>query len=193
MSALRFSIPAAVAAAVLLAGCGGGVKQSLGIAKRAPDEFSVVTRAPLTMPPDYGLRPPRPGERRPQEPVLRSQARSVLMQNGASGDIASAAPGAAGIGGITPGDSALLARAGSSEVPDDIRSRIDRESAELDADDRNFIERMMFWREMPPPGDVVDARKESQRLQENAALGRGTTDGETPRIERKPVVKNSIF
>ena len=26
-----------------------------------PDEFAVVTRAPLSLPPDYGLRPPRRG------------------------------------------------------------------------------------------------------------------------------------
>ena len=33
--------------------------------KRSPDEFAVVRRAPLILPPDYGLRPPRPGETGP--------------------------------------------------------------------------------------------------------------------------------
>lgn len=180
-----------IAAAVLVAGCGGNVKQSLGIAKRAPDEFTVVTRAPLSMPPDYGLRPPRPGERRPQEPTMRSQARGVLVPNATGDNLASAAP--AGTGGMTAGDSALLARVGTDPVSGDIRRQIDSETARFDADERNLIERMMFWREQPPPGDVVDPLKETQRLQENAALGRSTTDGDTPRIERKPIIRNSIF
>ncbi|MET4700930.1 hypothetical protein ABIE65_003974 [Constrictibacter sp. MBR-5] len=191
MSALRISVPVAIAAAVLVAGCGGNVKQQLGIAKRAPDEFSVVTRAPLSMPPDYGLRPPRPGERRPQEPTMRAQARGVLVPNAAGDDLAAAVPG--GTTGMTAGDSALLARVGTEPVSEDIRRQIDSETARLDADERNLIERMMFWREQPPPGDVVDPLKETQRLQENAALGKSTTDGDTPRIERKPVVRNSIF
>ena len=29
--------------------------------KEPPDEFAVVTKAPLVMPPDYNLRPPKPG------------------------------------------------------------------------------------------------------------------------------------
>jgi len=191
VSALRISVPVAIAAAVLVAGCGGNVKQQLGIAKRAPDEFSVVTRAPLSMPPDYGLRPPRPGERRPQEPTMRAQARGVLVPNAAGDDLAAAVPG--GTTGMTAGDTALLARVGTEPVSEDIRRQIDSETARLDADERNLIERMMFWREQPPPGDVVDPLKETQRLQENAALGKSTTDGDTPRIERKPVVRNSIF
>ena len=95
--------------------------------------------------------------------------------------------------GMTPGESALLSHVGTEAAPDDIRARIDRESAQLATDDRGLIERMMFWRELPPPGDVVDAGEESRRLQENTALGKPTTDGETPRIERKPIVRNSIF
>ncbi|MFN4090463.1 MAG: DUF3035 domain-containing protein [Alphaproteobacteria bacterium] len=192
MNCLRISVPVTVAAALIVVGC-GNVKQTLGISKRAPDEFSVVTRAPLTMPPDYGLRPPRPGERRPQEPLLRHQARDVLVSQG-GGDLASAAHGGPGAGrGITPGDSALLARAGGDAAPGDIRRQVDMETARLDADDRNLIERMMFWREPPPPGQVVDAEREARRIQENTALGRPPVDGETPTIERRTVVRNRIF
>ncbi|MGY8960888.1 MAG: DUF3035 domain-containing protein, partial [Alphaproteobacteria bacterium] len=51
-----------------LASCGGDSKvgRILGYEKAAPDEFSVVKRAPLALPPDYGLRPPRVGAQRPQ-------------------------------------------------------------------------------------------------------------------------------
>ena len=94
---------------------------------------------------------------------------------------------------MTAGESALLSRVETGPASDGIRAQINNETARLDSDERNIVERMMFWREQPPPGDVVDPRKEAQRLQENAALGKSTTDGDTPRIERKPVVRNSIF
>ena len=45
-------------AAMLLAGCGGG-----GVFGRdRPDEFAVGRSAPLVVPPDFALTPPRPGE-----------------------------------------------------------------------------------------------------------------------------------
>ena len=48
-----------------LAGCAPGtVQDALGMGKRSPDEFAVVSRAPLILPPDYGLRPPAPGQSR---------------------------------------------------------------------------------------------------------------------------------
>ena len=53
--------------ALLLSGCGGDdISRSFGLQRDAPDEFQVSTRAPLSMPPDFTLRAPRPGAARPQ-------------------------------------------------------------------------------------------------------------------------------
>ena len=61
---------------ILLAGCNGDkIARTFGLTRDAPDEFTVTTRAPLSMPPDYNLRPPRPGAPRPQEQSERQQAR----------------------------------------------------------------------------------------------------------------------
>ncbi len=43
-----------------LSGC-GGLSRALGVSKRPPDEFTVVGRAPLVVPPDYNLMPPKKG------------------------------------------------------------------------------------------------------------------------------------
>ena len=43
-----------------LAAC-DSARETLGLNKRAPDEFAVVPRAPLVLPPNYDLRPPEPG------------------------------------------------------------------------------------------------------------------------------------
>ena len=52
-------ILALMAAPAMLGGC-DTTKEALGLNKKAPDEFSVVTKAPLVLPPEFGLRPPEP-------------------------------------------------------------------------------------------------------------------------------------
>jgi len=48
------------AIAVSVAGC-DTIRQAAGQDKQSPDEFAVVTKAPLVIPPDYNLRPPTAG------------------------------------------------------------------------------------------------------------------------------------
>ena len=43
-----------------------------------PDEFAVESRAPLTLPPEFDLRPPQPGAPRPQEVTAADKARRVI-------------------------------------------------------------------------------------------------------------------
>ena len=50
---------ALVAAGASMSGC-TAIRRNL--APVTPDEFRVVSRAPLVVPPDYALRPPAPGE-----------------------------------------------------------------------------------------------------------------------------------
>ena len=62
-----------------------------------------------------------------------------------------------------------------------------------------LVDRLIFWKEPEKPGIALDTRRESQRLRENAALGREATEGETPIIQRSqssnPVTRlfESIF
>lgn len=53
------------ASALALAACASG--NSDGRRAGVPDEFRVVKKAPLTVPPEYSLRPPQRGEVRPAE------------------------------------------------------------------------------------------------------------------------------
>ena len=71
---------ACIAAVSLLTACssGGNWKQALGIEPTSPDEFAVESRAPLTIPPDFDLRPPAPGVARPQEVSSASKAQGVV-------------------------------------------------------------------------------------------------------------------
>ena len=47
----------ALVALTLITACSQKQKKDWGLAKEAPNEFLVVSRAPLTLPPDYDLRP----------------------------------------------------------------------------------------------------------------------------------------
>jgi len=78
MKFTRVAAAAALLAAAGLAGC-DSASRAFGLAKVTPDEFRVVTKAPLTLPPDYSLRPPAPGEPRPQELQPESAARQALV------------------------------------------------------------------------------------------------------------------
>ena len=61
-------------AALLLAGCGGGGP----FGRDRPDEFAVGRNAPLVVPPDFALTPPRPGEA-DAGPDPRAQALQALF------------------------------------------------------------------------------------------------------------------
>jgi DUF3035 family protein len=60
----------------------GDFKQIIGLDPTIPDEFAVESRAPLTIPPDFNLRPPEPGAPRPQENSAQKQAQQIMEQAG---------------------------------------------------------------------------------------------------------------
>jgi len=62
----------------LLAGC-GSIGKALGFSKRPPDEFEVLAKAPLVVPPDYNLRPPAEEEQGLRERNPREMAFKALF------------------------------------------------------------------------------------------------------------------
>ncbi|HET8727137.1 MAG TPA: DUF3035 domain-containing protein [Alphaproteobacteria bacterium] len=167
-----------VVGALVLAGC-SSAGRVFGLGRNAPDEFAVVSRAPLTLPPEFNLRPPQPGAPRPQEGTASQRAENVVFgQNGF------------GLGGmqaanVSRGEDALLAAAGAGAADPNIRQVVNQEATDLLVAEQSFIDRLLFWREPEEPGIVVDAEAEARRLQANAALGDPITEGEVPVIERR--------
>lgn len=169
--------PALVAATLLLplvlGACGGDVARSFGLTRDPPDEFQVTTRAPLSMPPDFALRPPRAG--RPQGPDPSAQARGLIA--------AAPVPSTA----ASPGEAALLREASAASaapVTPDIREVLDRETQALARSDASFTNRVLGFGSPPAPvGVPVDAEAEARRIRENAALGRDVSEGDTPVVQ----------
>ncbi len=163
-----------------LGGC-EQTREAFGLQKSAPDEFAVVTRAPLAFPPDYGLRPPTPGARRPQEATTKNEAKNILLRSGSNG----APADTGGKNKLSRGEVALLGMAGAQNADPSIREKVSRESSLLAEGDSKFLATLMFWRDEEPPGIILDADSESRRLRENAALGDAPVKGTTPVIKRK--------
>jgi Protein of unknown function (DUF3035) len=173
IAALRLTAP--VTALVLLGGCStSSLSRTFGLTRDAPDEFTVVTRAPLSMPPDFSLRPPQPGALRPQDQSDRSQAESALVPEAALGGSPA---------GVSAGQAALVRDAGGG-APADIRQRVDQE-ARLDTGNDGFVDKLLYWRKPDTQKAVVDPQQEAKRLQQNSALGQSPETGDTPIIRDK--------
>lgn len=158
----------------------GGFRESLGLTKQSPDEFRVVSRAPLTLPPDYTLRPPEPGAPRPQVGTAAQQAERAVFANSQNAAVQQASSGAS-----TAGEQALLTATGAVGADPNIRQIVNRETKQINEEADYFVDRLVFWNDIPPAGTVVDPVAETRRLQENAALGQPPTTGPTPQIERR--------
>lgn len=171
-------------AGLLLGGC--SAFENLGGAKKvSPDEFKIVSHSPLTMPPNAELRPPRPGEPRPQETSPADQAKEALSPT-LAGRVQAQAQAKAPPAGA-PGDSseaALVAKASAGGVDPNIRSQVNRDTRVLAEKDNTWIDSLIFWQDRPPPGVILDPEKEQQRLREAQATGKPST-GATPTIERR--------
>jgi hypothetical protein len=178
-------LPVTLAAvgAFVLGGC--SAFENLGGGKKfSPDEFKIVSHSPLTMPPNAELRPPRPGEPRPQETTPSDQAKEALSPVMAGR--VQARTGAGPSAGATTGASeqALIAKAGAGGSDPNIRSQVNRDTRTLAEKDNTFIDSLIFWQDKPTPGVVVDPEKEQQRLRDAQATGK-PSNAATPTIERR--------
>src|SRR5204863_7108424 len=176
MSVNRVIVATALVAAVGLTAC-QSTRKSLGMTKVTPDEFRVVTKAPLVVPPDYALRPPAPGKPRPQELQPESADRTALL-------------GAREGENRSDGEKLLVAKAGAEKADPLIRYVVDDEFGDVAHKDKSFADRVMFWRgdkkAVQTPAAAtgadtsapVDAASEEQRISK-------LTGGKTVVIQRE--------
>ncbi len=178
-----FSLALLGLAALLPTGCGGNVKDNvrgtLGLNREAPDEFAVITRAPLEMPKVMTLPPPVPGMQRPQEKTVLDTAKyavfgdkSVRMQDTSSGAAAENI------------EAILLDKAGANQANASIRNIIDQETKELAEKNTPVAKKLLGLggAEVKPTASIVDAGAEYERLKKNKEEGKDILEGKTPVI-----------
>ncbi|MGE0597191.1 MAG: DUF3035 domain-containing protein [Hyphomonadaceae bacterium] len=166
------AVMAVLAAAAAVSGC-QSLSNTFGANKNAPDEFRIVTAAPLTLPPDYSLRPPRPGDPRPQELAPDAEARAALFGSD-TGQNAS------------PGERALVAGAGADAVDPNIRDQVDFEGSNVVHRNEEFANRVVEFQgsEAEAAAAQTDEQAAQRRLEEEEAIRRATGGGDVV-IERR--------
>lgn len=171
---------AAVLAAGALSGCSQPVGESLGLGRRAPDEFQVVRRAPLVLPPDYSLRPPQPGAAPAQEQDTAAQAEALLTGQ-ARAPVVPGAPSTQ-----SPAELALVGQSPVEGEPG-IREILLAENQDLvDLDEGRFLFILSWQRRGQERNEpVIDPVAEAQRL----AVGEATGGVVTQRVASQPLAR----
>lgn len=165
-----------ITCALLLLGltaCDGGVKDTLGLNREAPDEYTVVSRPPLSLPPDFSLRPPQPGAA-PRMTPADQQARGLITGK------ETASSGAT----TTTASDNFLRRLGADKADPSIRDTLLRDAA-TPADTSNaktLIDRLNGAKKAEP---TVDPQKETERLEKNRASGKPVNEGDVPEVQPK--------
>jgi Protein of unknown function (DUF3035) len=138
-----------VATSTFALGACSSLSRSVGLAKVTPDEFLTVSTAPLTVPPEYGLTPPAPGQPRPQELAPESAARQILL--GQRQAVTRSA-----------GEQILVAQAGGDRADPLARYVVDDEFGDLAHKEQGWADRIMFWRREDPASQAATTTQTSE-------------------------------
>jgi hypothetical protein len=163
-------------ACLMLSAC-GSVREDLGLGRSPPDEFAVVDRPPLAMPPDFGLRPPVPGAPRPQEIDPKIRASDTLFGGNETASEST--------GHLSSVEKTLLEQSGADKASPDIRTVINNEQAASVDASPHLVDQLLSWKHGDQPGTVVDAAAEAERIKEAKEKGETLNQTATPVIEKE--------
>jgi Protein of unknown function (DUF3035) len=180
----------AALAPIALSGC-SQIKTAIGTQKVVPNEFDVVQNAPLAIPPDFALRPPRPGTAPTQSIPASTEAKETIFR---AGDQQGGLPAPAGQRSV--GETDLLQAAGAANAAPDIRDVVNQESTGAQPFNTNFVDDLIFWRDPNKKEEqkgLLDPVKEAERLRQKNA-GAATVASQfssPPTIERKSDIEGT--
>jgi len=171
----HFLLLTAMAAATISISACESTKKQFDFSKKAPDEFAVVRRAPLEMPPDFSVQAPRPGAPRPQELSATDMAREAVLGEAAIKKTAKD-------NNVSQGEAVLLQKTGGANASPAIRDEVDKETAEIADEEMPGIDHLkkMVGQKVEEPASVVDPVGEVNRIKQNKAQGKPITTGKTP-------------
>lgn len=137
--------------------------KATGARKTTPNEFNILTKAPLVVPPEYNLRPPSNGQARLEEGYSSKVAREALI-----GSIDDAEP--------SRGEVVLMSKAGVGRANPEVRLVINGQNS-VEHKSGAFTDRVIFWRDgkaVDAQGNPLNSDTEAQRLESiNSATGGG--------------------
>ena len=141
-----------------LAGC-SDFRRAVGTEKSSPDEFEVVVRPPLSLPPGFADRP---------EDILAKDKKATGVNAETSAEAMLA------VGSSVSIDFEQLFD--FSDVPDDIRAKVDAETYGIQLERR--VPAQIVFGGLPDIGPILDKVAEDQRIRKNLREGLLPTDGD---------------
>lgn len=158
------------------------IRDAAGLNKTPPDEFAVVTKAPLIIPPDYNLHPPKPGA-----PPLNQVAPTTAAQEALYGGDTTAVANAI-TGDYSQAEKLLLANSGAAAADPSIRRTIAADNTKAEDTNPSLTDRLLFGEGTDTSADKpVDAAAEQARL----AAKNGDPDAATPRGKSTATIDQS--
>ncbi|MGH6889056.1 MAG: DUF3035 domain-containing protein [Rhizomicrobium sp.] len=166
MNSMRDVLRVAVlaGAALSLIGC-EAIREAAGVTKEPPDEFAVVTKPPLVIPPEFNLRPPKPGAA-PTNQISPTEAAQAALFGDDPAKAAAAMPG-----NFSPEERDVLALSGGVSADPSIRRQIASDDKQMEATNDSFTDELLFGSPDPYKGTPLDADAEAQRLDAAKAQG----------------------
>lgn len=163
----RLVLQCAAATALVLALSGCEQIRNFVAGKEPPDEFAVVTKAPLIIPPDYNLKPPKPGLA-PLNQASPTQSAEAALYSDDPKAVASTISGS-----YSEAEKMLLAESHAASASDSIRQQIAADNARLQSADDSFTDQLLFGgadnSDAPLNADAEKARLDALKAQGAAA------------------------
>lgn len=154
------------------------VRNAVGLVKSPPDEFAIATKAPLIIPPDFNLHPPRPGAA-PTNQISPTAAAQAALFGASKEQIASSIPG-----NFSEGERLLLANAGAAYADPSIRQKIAADNKSLESADDSLTNTLLFGAlDSPNTGTPVNANAEKQRIDNAKINGKSGKSANTPKSD----------
>ena len=150
--------------ALMASGC-TSFDQALGRTKTSPDEFQVVVRPPLTLPPNFSLRPGQEDDEAPAVSANAVKTDAVSISN----QVLTASR--------TSDGSFFDAILGTDKRVDGIRQIVDEETLGIQIDRRVPTE--ILFGGQPNVGPNLDAAREAIRIRRALESGKPVTEGAT--------------
>lgn len=183
---------------VSLTACSGQeVQETFGMNRKAPDEFVVYSRPPLSVPPEFDLKPPRPGEENPHIVTTEDQARQLLLGTKrqpatldeavakSNSSVETAVPVVLSSDAPSSAQSSFLSKAGADKADPKIRAELGKDiiaEPKKKKKAQSLYESIVDGEKAEP---VVDAKGEAERIRTNRDAGKPVTEGDTPNEDTK--------
>ena len=162
----RHIVQLALVCTVAISGAGcSSLRSAAGQGKDAPDEFAVVTKAPLVIPPDFNLRPPAAGAA-PTNQLEPTQAAQAALFSADPSTFTASLPAS-----MSTGEKSLLVAAGAQNADPGIRQEIAADARATRAADDSFTNTLLFGSTAPSGTAPVDADAEARRIDAQKAGG----------------------